>query len=169
MVMGCGRIFKVATKFDFGDGNGPVPAHQHRNLDGSLGGWGADSAHVAETVFVDKYATVCGKSTVLGHVEMWDNARVMDNATVLNHVKIFDDAVVCDSAYVVGNAVLQNKAVVGQRTTVQDHAVIRGTAKVFFDEDEPVGKYANLSCGTWYGKGGDIVMWLQQLDDDIGI
>lgn len=35
----------TATEFDFGDG--PVPAHRHRNPDGSEGGWVADTAHVA--------------------------------------------------------------------------------------------------------------------------
>lgn len=32
------------TTFDFEDGRGPVPAHRHRNPDGSVGGWVSDEA-----------------------------------------------------------------------------------------------------------------------------
>ena len=34
---------KKLTKFDFEDRRGPVPAHQHINPDGTIGGWVADS------------------------------------------------------------------------------------------------------------------------------
>ena len=37
------------STYDFKDGNGPVPAHQHTNPDGSVGGWVADTATVADT------------------------------------------------------------------------------------------------------------------------
>ena len=36
---------KIIT-FDFGDGRGPVPAHQHINPDGSVGGWVADCVEI---------------------------------------------------------------------------------------------------------------------------
>lgn len=38
----------MTTTFDFEDGNGPVPAHQHSNG----GGWVADTATVADTAYV---------------------------------------------------------------------------------------------------------------------
>lgn len=52
------------TVFDFGDGNGPVPAHRHINPDGSLGGWIADTSSVDDDVFVHQTATVYGLSRI---------------------------------------------------------------------------------------------------------
>jgi hypothetical protein len=46
---------------DFGDGNGPVPAHRHPNG----GGWVADTAGVASGVFVGKDALVYEDAEVL--------------------------------------------------------------------------------------------------------
>src|SRR6185436_13203608 len=50
------------ARYDFGDG--PVPARQHRNPDGSLGGWVAETAHVDDSVFVGANATVSGNARV---------------------------------------------------------------------------------------------------------
>ena len=36
----------MKTTHDFGDGLGPVPAKQHNNPDGTIGGWVASSARV---------------------------------------------------------------------------------------------------------------------------
>lgn len=42
---------KDSITFDFGSGS--IPAHQHQNPDGSLGGWVADTtAFVAETAYI---------------------------------------------------------------------------------------------------------------------
>ena len=38
----------MTDKFDFNDGNGLVPAHKHSNG----GGWVAETADVADTVYV---------------------------------------------------------------------------------------------------------------------
>ena len=46
------------NKYDFG--RGLVAAHQHQNPDGSIGGWVADSATVAESVFISQHAQVSG-------------------------------------------------------------------------------------------------------------
>jgi hypothetical protein len=51
------------TVFDFGDGNGPVPAHKHVNG----GGWVADTAYVADTAFVGPEALVYGSARVYGN------------------------------------------------------------------------------------------------------
>jgi hypothetical protein len=40
--------------FNFLDGSGPVLAHRHKNPDGSLGGWVADTAFVDVGVHVDR-------------------------------------------------------------------------------------------------------------------
>ncbi len=46
------------TTFDFHDGKGSVPAHQHPNG----GGWVADTAYVAPTAYVGPDARVYGSA-----------------------------------------------------------------------------------------------------------
>jgi hypothetical protein len=50
------------TTFDFNDGKGPVPAHQHPNG----GGWVADTAKVTDTSYVGPDAWVYGNAEVSG-------------------------------------------------------------------------------------------------------
>jgi hypothetical protein len=52
------------STFDFG--YGPVPAHQHKNPDGSVGGWVADTASVSGNVHVGKLARIFGAAVILG-------------------------------------------------------------------------------------------------------
>lgn len=70
------------TTFDFGDGNGPVPAHRHTNG----GGWVSDTALVSDNALVSDTARVSG------------NARVSDNARVSGNALVFGDAQVSDNA-----------------------------------------------------------------------
>src|SRR3989344_3218950 len=48
----------------------PVPAHRHRNPDGGLGGW------VADTAYVGKDARVSGNAMVFGNAWVAGNAQV---------------------------------------------------------------------------------------------
>ena len=66
------------THFDFGDGNGPVPAHRHPNG----GGWVADTAKVYETSYVGPDAQVYDDATVSGNARVYDNAKVSGDACV---------------------------------------------------------------------------------------
>ena len=84
------------TKFDFNDGNGPVPAHQHSNG----GGWVADTASVSDTAYVGLDAQV------------FDNAVVSGSARVSGTAQVFDNAVVSGSARVSGSALVSGRAVV---------------------------------------------------------
>lgn len=59
--------------FDFGDGNGPVPAH--RNQHG--GGWIADTATVPESAWVGSDACVYGNVVIEG-----DKAIIGGNARI---------------------------------------------------------------------------------------
>ena len=68
--------------FDFNDGNGPVPAHQHSNG----GGWVADTATVKDTAYVGLNARVYGNAQVCG------NALVFDNACVSGTSRVYGDA-----------------------------------------------------------------------------
>ena len=54
----------MTTTYDFG--SGPVPAHRHKNPDGSLGGWVADTATVIPTARIGKNAKVSGNAQVSG-------------------------------------------------------------------------------------------------------
>jgi len=78
---------KVQKAFDFGDGSGPVPAHQHKNPDGTTGGWVADTATVAATAFLDPgvrvsgNAWVCGKAKVCGDTWVFGNRNNNETLT----------------------------------------------------------------------------------------
>lgn len=71
-----------SIKFDFEDGLGPVPTHRYQNPDGSTGGWVADSAFVAKTVFLGPNAKIFGKARVYGNVWVDGNAEVFGKVTV---------------------------------------------------------------------------------------
>lgn len=83
--------------YDFFDGNGAVPAHRH----GNGGGWVADSADVAESVYVGRRARVFGNAVVSGHARICNMAEVSGHACVRGH------AVVADRAKVQGRAIIE--------------------------------------------------------------
>ncbi|QKE37355.1 hypothetical protein [Ferrovum myxofaciens] len=78
----------MSETFDFEDGNGPVPAHRHKNPDGSEGGW------VAETAFVSKTATVGPNAQVFGQARVYDDASISGNAQVFENTILSGDVVV---------------------------------------------------------------------------
>jgi carbonic anhydrase/acetyltransferase-like protein (isoleucine patch superfamily) len=120
----CKRERVVATH-DFGDGLGPVLAHQHPNG----GGWVADTASVEETVYVSTHAAVGGEAMVLGRAQIdgeaqvYDNARVQDYARVSGHAKVSGNAWICSFGRVYGNARIYGNA------SVSGVARIGGDAK----------------------------------------
>jgi hypothetical protein len=67
----------MAQKYKFGDGKGPVPAHQHPNG----GGWVADTAKVADTSYVGPDAWVYGNAEVSGTARVSGDAWVSDYNT----------------------------------------------------------------------------------------
>jgi len=69
------------TKFDFQDGNGPVPAHKHPNG----GGWVADTSSASKTAYVGPNARVFGDARV------FDGARVSGYARVSGNAEVSDD------------------------------------------------------------------------------
>ena len=77
----------MKTTYDFGFG--PVPAHRHKNLDGSEGGWVADTATVAATAYVGPHAQIFDEALVSG------KARVFDEALVSGKALVFGNALVC--------------------------------------------------------------------------
>ena len=107
------------STFDFGDG--PVPAHQHKNPRGSLGGWVADTAYVASSAHVGENARVYGKAQVSGSARVTGTARVFGSASV------------SDNAHVAGNATVRGHARVSDNVYVAGAAIVRGHARVYGD------------------------------------
>ena len=68
----------ITTTFDFGDGKGPVPAHQHCNG----GGWVADTDVADKTAYVGLDARVYGKARVFGNAQVCGNAWISGNAQI---------------------------------------------------------------------------------------
>lgn len=91
----------MGQTFDFGDGNGPVPAHRHSNG----GGWVAETARVGNTAYVGPDARVTG-----GTVS--DGATVSGNALVTGGT-VSGAAVVTGNARVTGGTVTGDAWVTG--------------------------------------------------------
>ena len=51
------------NKFDFEQCDNPIPAHRHKNG----GGWVAETAQVADTVYVGPMAVVYGRANIKGN------------------------------------------------------------------------------------------------------
>ena len=74
--------------FDFGDGLGPVPAHQHKNPDGSLGGWVAETAWVGKTAYVEENARIFGQAVIYGQVQISNNVHINKKMCINHTTKI---------------------------------------------------------------------------------
>jgi len=123
------------TTFDFNDGNGPVPAHQHKNG----GGWVADSATVERTAMVSGdarvygHALVSGTALVSGDARVYGHARVSGTAMVYGTALVYGDARVSGDALVSGNARVSGDALVSGNALVSGDALVYGTARVYGD------------------------------------
>ena len=125
------------------------------------GGWVANTAKVADTVYVGRNAMVLGTANVSGNVRIEDYAVVAgssivkDNAVISGHavvhgggwmyingwvsgnVEISGNAVVTDGATVAvgckisGNAKICQKAYVAEGVSVTDHATVKGTSYLY--------------------------------------
>jgi len=108
------------TTYYFGDGNGPVPAHQHPRG----GGWVADTAKVAYTVYIGPDAKVYGNALVYDNAQVYGNALVYNNALVYGNAKVYGDAEVSGNAKVYDNALVYGDAEVYGNTLVCGDAKI---------------------------------------------
>jgi acyl-[acyl carrier protein]--UDP-N-acetylglucosamine O-acyltransferase len=97
----------------FGEGS-VVEAHRHPHG----GGWVADTARVAETVYVGSTAEVSGRARVWGNVVLTQHAAVFGEARVWGDVWLTDCAVVYGHAQVSGDVELHGVA------AVYDHAQV---------------------------------------------
>lgn len=100
---------KRAPKHDFADGLGRVSAHRHVNG----GGWVADTAKVADSVFVNRGACVYHHAVVNGNVSLSDKSQI------------------CGAADVIGDIRLKHHAIIGGRAKCTGHVVVHNFAKVY--------------------------------------
>lgn len=98
-----------------------VKFHHHPNG----GGLVAETAEVAETVFVDYTAIVRDKARI------FENALIKNRAIVCGNAQVFGNAKVADEATVDGNAQIFGDALLFRKTYVSDRAKIHGGAKLF--------------------------------------
>lgn len=131
--------------------------HAHSNG----GGWVADSANVADSVYVGPNAMVLGSATLTGNVRVedyaivagsttakdnvvisghavvdgggwvYDNGWKFDNVELSGNAVISDGAVVTNSCKVSGNAKVLQKAYLAEAVTVSDNAVVKGMSYVY--------------------------------------
>jgi carbonic anhydrase/acetyltransferase-like protein (isoleucine patch superfamily) len=146
----------MIDKYDFDDGNGLVPAHKHTNG----GGWVADTASVANTVYVGPnaevyeyakvvewvvvtgdakvfgkvsvsgYALVSENANVFGKSNVFGNAKVYGNARVYGNVKVFGDAMISGNAKVCGDAMVSGDAVVSENDLVYGVITKKDTSEI---------------------------------------
>lgn len=156
------RSNPASTMHDFGDGNGPVPAHQHWNPDGSLGGWVADTAFVGKKAFVGPEAQVFGSADVVGRARIEDRAQVYDEAKVKDRARVSGNAKVFGNASVFDSAILDSNVQVYEWAWVFEHAWLTYETKVF--GQARVGQYAELRGGMVYGRAH--IFGRAQLEDE---
>lgn len=124
--------------YDFRDGMGPVPAHQHPNG----GGWVSETVMVDATAYVSPQArvfgeahvigaaSVIGTATVCGHAWVSGRAEVAGYATVTGHAHVSEDARIYGGAQVYGHAEITGHAHVSRLAAVSGSAYVAGTAHV---------------------------------------
>ena len=121
---------KVLT-FDFCDGRGEVPAHQHVNPDATCGGWVEDNCIVS----ADSYIS--------------DNSSVYNNSSVDNNSRV-DNSRVDNSS--VDNSRVDNSSVYNSRV---DNSRVDNTKRIY--NQCPIGS-RNDRCTAVIGVDSDVIM-----------
>jgi carbonic anhydrase/acetyltransferase-like protein (isoleucine patch superfamily) len=135
-----------ALKFDFGDGEGPVPAHRHTRG----GGWVANTATVDPEAWIGPDALVYGNARVCSVEPQTDDAQIYENARVHGEARVYGNARIYGKAKVYGRARVYGKAHVCQFARIYGNARVYGqawtTRKVWW----PVGSVLGcvVICGA---------------------
>ena len=114
-------------QYDFGDGNGAVPARRHQKG----GGLVANTASVAETAYVGPDALIFGNAQVREGASVYGNARIYGNASVGKHTRVFDNAHVFGNASVSHKIQIYGEAQVYGQANIYAFAQIYGEAQVY--------------------------------------
>ena len=117
---GSKKLLELLPKetFDFGDG--PVPAHRHKNG----GGWVANTARVGNSVYIGSGARVYGEAEVVDNAQILDHARVYENAVVR------ENTIIRDNARVFGNACISGNAEVAEFAHILGQSRLSGLVKI---------------------------------------
>ena len=131
------------STFDFHDGEGPVPAHRHKNPNGSLGGWVAETAFVAPTAHVGYWSWVFGLAMVDGEATINNVARVSGRALV------GDNAVICGSAHIMDDSCVSRHGYVGGSSVISGRSLVFGAVSSHnvWDADVPCAQF--IEALTW--------------------
>ena len=100
------KKLETQLMFDFEDGNGPVPAHHHKNPDGSVSdtAWVSDTARVSGNAWVSDNAWIFGNTRIFDNARIYGNARISDTAWVYGTARVYGNARISGYARVYGNA-----------------------------------------------------------------
>jgi carbonic anhydrase/acetyltransferase-like protein (isoleucine patch superfamily) len=118
------------------------------------GGWVANTASVASTVYVGPNARVLGSAVLTG------NARIEDYAVVAGSARVRDNARVSGYAVVYGNAIVENNArvrehaMVANNARVQGNAVVEGFARLI---DSTIVRDGAIVRGNAYPFGSSVI------------
>ena len=134
--------------------------HVHANG----GGWVADSASVADSVYVAPGAMVLGTAKVSGNVRIEDHAivagsaTVQDNAVICGHAVVDGGGMIYDNGWKFGSVTVSGNAVVADSAVVSGLCEISGNAKVlqkaYLTENVKATDNAVIKGMTYaYGKG----------------
>ncbi len=154
-LMGCADLFAAAdTSWCIRDPANPpcdgAPGKCTKNLDGTQGGFVADTATVQQ-----KRKGLMRKSYNLPYIGI--NVQICENAQIYDHARIYGNAEVTRNAYVSGNAHVYGNAL------VSGNAQISGNARVF--ENAHVSGNALVS-GNAQISGNEIVHGVTQVYDN---
>ena len=98
------------------------------------GGWVADTASVADSVYVGPDAMVLGNAVVSGNVRITDHAVAAGDSVISENAVIADHAVVHGGGWVYVNGGWQSgKAEISGNAVISDSAVVSGMAKISGD------------------------------------
>lgn len=139
---------------------GNIRGHRHANG----GGFVADTAKVADTVYVGPdaavlgYASVSGNAVITGHAIVAENAKVSGNALIGDMAVVRGRATVTDNARVLESACLWDDYTVKEQATAKGVAfcMAKGTASGqavldgdYYDDGSNTATKGN--CCGWYG------------------
>jgi len=134
--------------------------HAHPNG----GGWVANTASVADSVYVAPNAMVLGTANVSGNVRIEDyaivagSATVKDNAVISGHAIVDGGGMIYDNGWKSGSVTVSGNAVIGDGAVVTGLCNISGNAKVlqkaYLTESITVTDEATVKGMSYcYGKG----------------
>ncbi|MBQ8920645.1 MAG: N-acetylglucosamine-1-phosphate uridyltransferase [Oscillospiraceae bacterium] len=147
-------VIPQATTYAKGSG------HAHPNG----GGWVANGATVADSVYVGPNAMVLGTANISGNVRIEDyaivagSATVRDNAVISGHAIVDGGGMIYDNGWKFGSVTVSGNAVISDSAVVSGLCEISGNARIlqkaYLTENVKVSDEATVKGMSYcYGKG----------------